>query len=163
MKNRPQVPAASPRLLDEDVALALSGKMFATRAGDDHLLDRVRGRLLESIADESQQRLHATVRATDTSWEELAPGVLRKLLFETAEAVSSMVRLAPGAVVPGHAHLIDEECIVLEGTLRIGSDLLLLPGDFHVGRRGVPHADASTDTGALVYLRSARQDPQLVR
>ena len=162
MKKSSHAAAASPPLLDDDVARALSGPVFAGRAADDALLDRVRGRLLRTIADESAQQ-HATVRAADASWEQVAPGVLRKLLFETAEAVSSMVRLAPGAVVPGHGHPIDEECIVLEGTLRIGTDLLLLPGDFHVGRRGVPHAAASTDTGALVYLRGAKQAPELVR
>lgn len=161
MKSRPHTAAAAPPLLDDDVARALSGPMLASPPADDCLLDRVRGRLLATIAGESGQQ-HATVRADDASWEQVAPGVQRMLLFETADAVSCMMRLSPGAVVPGHGHPIDEECIVLEGTLRIG-DLLLLPGDFHVGRRGVPHAAAGTDTGALVYLRGARPTPALSR
>lgn len=47
--------------------------------------------------------------------------------------------------------------MVLEGSLRIGDDLVLHAGDFHVGRQGSMHAAASTETGALVYLRGARE------
>lgn len=130
--------------------------MAAPRPGDDEMLDRVRSRVLRSIEEESAARRHTTVRAADASWQTVGPGVQRKLLFQTDDAVSCLFRFAPGTVVPAHQHPIDEECLVLEGSLRIGADLVLLPGDFHVGRRDVPHADARTDTGALVYLRAAR-------
>jgi quercetin dioxygenase-like cupin family protein len=69
---------------------------------------------------------------------------------------ASLLRLAAGTTVPGHAHTIHEECLVLEGTLKIGQDLVLHAGDFHVGIQGVPHADASTDTGAVVFLREGK-------
>lgn len=66
-----------------------------------------------------------------------------------------MLRLAPGAVVRGHLHPADEECVVLEGSLRIGSDLVLGQGDYHVAASGSVHEDVTTETGALLYIRGA--------
>jgi quercetin dioxygenase-like cupin family protein len=123
---------------------------------DDALLDRVRARVMREVAAQAQSVLHTTVRAGDRPWEPVAPGVERRVLFETDTTLSSLLRLAAGTTVPGHAHPIHEECLVLEGTLKIGQDLLLHPGDFHVGLQGVPHADASTDTGAVVFLREGK-------
>ncbi|MEO5670845.1 MAG: cupin domain-containing protein [Ramlibacter sp.] len=143
-----------------DVAAALDRQAGAVAPGDGAVLERVRQNVLSQIAKESQGRVHTTVRAGEQPWEQVSEGVERKLLFETADSVSSLLRLAPGAAVPGHAHLIDEECLVLEGTLRIGVDLLLRAGDFHVGLKGVPHAQASTETGVIVFLREGRQQAQ---
>lgn len=123
---------------------------------DEALLQRVRARVMREVAAQSQAMLHTTVRADERPWETIAPGLQRKLLFETATAISSLLRLAPGTTVPGHAHPIHEECLVLEGTLKIGQDLVLRQGDFHVGMQGVAHADASTDTGAVVFLREGK-------
>ncbi len=64
------------------------------------------------------------------------------------------MRFAPGASVARHMHRADEECVVLEGSVRIG-DLLLHAGDFHLGREGSEHPLATTDTGAVFYLRGA--------
>ena len=139
-----------------DIADALDQRICPEQPGDAALLERVRDKVMQDIATGSQSRLHATVRADAQPWIQVSPGVECKLLFETPLSVSSLMRLAPGTTVPGHEHPIDEECLVLEGTLRIGVDLLLRAGDFHVGLRGVPHADASTQTGAVVFLRQAR-------
>jgi quercetin dioxygenase-like cupin family protein len=152
----PTPPEDRTSVLDADVARQLDQLLAAEQPGDAELLARVRGRVLEQIAAESQGALHTTVRASDQPWEHVAQGIERKLLFSTPTSVSSLVRLAPGASVPGHVHTIHEECLVLEGTLRIGTDLLLKAGDFHVGMQGVPHATASTQTGAVVFLREGR-------
>jgi quercetin dioxygenase-like cupin family protein len=144
-------------LLDEDVESALEREVFAPRPQDDALLARVRANLMGRIAaGQKSASPHLTVRADDDGWELLQPGVRRKVLLETDSTVSCLMRLDAGIVMPGHSHPIDEECLVLEGTLRIGTDLLLHAGDFHVGRQGVDHAEASTDTGTLLYLRSGK-------
>jgi quercetin dioxygenase-like cupin family protein len=127
------------------------------RPGDLELLQRVRGRLVDAVTHRTSV-LHQTVRADEGCWQSIGPGVERKVLWETTDTLSCLMRLAPGALVAGHAHPLDEECVVLEGSLRIGDDLVLHAGDFHVGVRGVRHEAAHTDTGAVVYLRSAR-DP----
>lgn len=145
----------TPQALEADIRQSLEQALGAGRPGDAELLARVKGRVVEAIERKSAL-LHRTVRAQAGVWEPVAPGVERKLLWETADATSCMVRLAPGTSFPPHGHPLDEECMVLEGSLRIGPDLLLLPGDFHVGLRGIAHATISTDDGVLCYLRTAR-------
>lgn len=120
---------------------------------DAALLARVRERVLLGIAGDAGG--HRTVRGGEAGWEEVFPGLRRKILHAADGAVSSLLRLDAGAVVPGHMHAMDEECLVLEGVVHIGEDVVLQAGDFHVARRGVWHADASTPTGALLYLRGA--------
>jgi quercetin dioxygenase-like cupin family protein len=122
--------------------------------GDDALIARVRNRVLAAIAPDPRVPF-STVPASDEGWTEIGPGVSRKVLWTTPSAQSCLVRLAPGAAVPGHAHPIDEECVVLQGCLRIGADVVLHPGDFHVARAGTRHELASSEAGALVYLRGA--------
>ena len=46
-----------------------------------------------------------------------------------------------------------EEVVVLEGELHIGSEIVR-SGDFHLARRGVPHGDLTSPTGALFYIRT---------
>ena len=142
--------------LEMDVRQALDAALCPQGSGDSALLARVKARVLTAVTGKTGA-LHGTVRAEAGAWEPVSPGVERKLLWESGDSLSCMLRLAPGAVVAAHGHLLDEECVVLEGSLRIGSDLVLHVGDFHVGVHGVAHAETSSETGAMVYLRGARQ------
>jgi anti-sigma factor ChrR (cupin superfamily) len=123
-------------------------------AADADLIARVRAKVMNAVTQATSD-LHRTVRAGEGDWRQIAPGIERKLLWERGVASSCMLRVAPGASFPGHNHPIDEECVVLEGSLRIGS-LLLRPGDFHVGLSGVEHEAVSTDDGCLCFLRTAK-------
>lgn len=122
---------------------------------DAPLIARVRAKVMEVVARESA-RAHCTVRAGAGGWETVAPGVQRRLLWERGDAASCMIRLAPGTSFPPHNHPMDEECVILEGSLRIGAELVLRPGDFHVGVDGVEHEIVSTEDGCLCFLRTAR-------
>lgn len=84
----------------------------------------------------------------------MVPGIERKVLHESGGVMSYLLKFAPGAVLPAHRHPVDEECVVIEGTLRIG-DRLLPAGSFHMVRADVLDADSSSDEGALIYLRGA--------
>lgn len=144
-----------PQALEADIRQSLDQALQAQQAGDAELLGRVKTRVMGAIVEKSVL-LHRTVRAETGTWEPLAPGVERKLLWETGDATSCLVRLAPGASFPPHGHPIDEETVILEGSLRIGADLLLRVGDFHVGLSGVEHEAVSTQEGCLCFLRTAR-------
>ena len=122
-------------------------------ASDADLIARVRARVMDAVAQQTSG-LHRTVRAAAGDWEQLAPGVERKVLWERGGATSCMVRLAPGTSFPAHNHPIDEETVILEGSLRIG-DVLLRPGDFHVGRSGIEHEALVSEEGCLCFLRTA--------
>ena len=149
------------KLIASDVRQILDAALCPQGTGDAALLARVKERVLTAVVSKTSV-LHSTVRAGAGEWEPVSVGLERKLLWETADAISCLLRLAPGAVVAGHTHLMDEECIVLEGSLRIGCDLTLHAGDFHVGVRGVAHELATTEAGAVVFLRSAKPRLELL-
>lgn len=150
-------PCEADRDLDAEMRQALDERLGCSHHDDDALLARVKARVLQSIAAEGDVQ-HRTVRAADGDWREVAPGVERKLLWTGGPTESWMVRLAPGAVARAHLHPMDEECVVLEGSLRIGAGLLLLKGDFHVAASGSMHDTVTTDTGALIYIRGAPKE-----
>jgi quercetin dioxygenase-like cupin family protein len=147
--------------LQAETRRSLDEALCPRRPDDEALLARVKQRVLTAVTEKTAA-LHGTVRAEAGEWERVSLGVERKLLWESHDAMSCLLRLAPGAMVGAHAHPIDEECIVLEGSIRIGSELLLKVGDFHVGVQGVAHEAATSETGALVYLRAAKPGRELV-
>jgi mannose-6-phosphate isomerase-like protein (cupin superfamily) len=148
-------PNSSPRepALDGDVRRTLDEQLGLPLVQEDALIARAKARVMGLVRAEAQAG--HTVRASHEGWQIIAPGVERKMLWATATEQSCLIRAARGASLPAHAHRLDEECLVLEGTLRFGSSLVLHAGDFHVGRKGSTHEVASTDTGVLVYLRGA--------
>ncbi|WP_228488304.1 cupin domain-containing protein [Caenimonas koreensis] len=140
--------------LDPDIAQALNAAQRATSsAGDDAAVERVRSRLMQNIAADSASH-HTFVPAGQGPWRNFLPGIQRKVLQEQAGVMSYLLKFAPGAVLPAHRHPVDEECVVLEGTLRIG-DHLLPPGSFHAVRKDVLDCDSSSDEGCVIYLRGA--------
>ncbi|MBG9390537.1 cupin domain-containing protein [Caenimonas aquaedulcis] len=125
---------------------------------DQALLARVKARVMKAIREQATSRPAnpQVVRLGDAAgWETVAAGIERKMFWSADEVRSCLVRVAPGTTVPGHLHEVDEECLVLAGSCRIGPDIELRTGDFHVGRRGTWHGDAYTETGATLYLRGS--------
>lgn len=147
---RPAAPHASA--LDADIVDVLNDAVSPTPV-DQALLARVKRRVLARIA-ESQAAEHLTVRAEDGRWQPYGPGLSLKVLHEADGVMSYLLRLAPGAVLPPHRHPLDEECVVLEGALRIG-DLEVGAGGFHLGRKDVLHMPIVSEHGALIFLRGA--------
>ncbi len=117
-------------------------------------IHRVRSKMLANIAEDAVIA-HTTVHAHENTWQPFLDRIEFKLLNHVAGVASYLLRLQPGAVLPAHRHPIDEECIVLEGELRIGERLVLKAGGFHLARKELPHADITTDSGAVIFLRGA--------
>jgi ChrR Cupin-like domain len=160
MKRRPKAntPQTSAKLvatsaLDADIVNALDGA-GASDVAPDSLVDRLRAKVLITIADDVVDA-HTTVHAHENTWQPFRERIEFKLLNHVDGVASYLLRLQPGAVLPAHRHPIDEECVVLEGELRIGERLVLKAGGFHLARKELPHADITTDTGALIFLRGA--------
>ena len=120
----------------------------------DESVARVRRKVFDRIAQQSTGR-HLTVRAGPDGWVPLLEGIRCKVLRDEGAVLSCLLLLAPGAILPTHRHRIDEECIVLDGELRIGDSLVVHAGDYHIGRAGVLHAPITTARGALVFLHGA--------
>jgi quercetin dioxygenase-like cupin family protein len=93
-----------------------------------------------------------TVRAAAVAWNELAPGVTVKLLRVDEQNMTAYIRMAPGSVFGGHRHSQDEECLILEGEIFIGTHRLHA-GDMHVAEAGTEHAMVTSPRGALMLVR----------
>lgn len=117
---------------------------------------RLKQRLLRAIATEATPR-HLTVTADAALWQPFGPGLQIKVLHTSGGTMSYLVRLAAGASLPAHRHPVDEECVVLEGEVSIGT-LRLAAGGFHLGRRGLPHDRLQSEQGAVIFLRGAVPD-----
>ena len=138
--------------LDADILDALNAAQ-APSAEDDAAVERVRAKLIKRIAADSTPH-HVAISADQGQWHRLLPGIERKVLHESAGVMSYLLRFAPGAVLPAHRHPVDEECVVLEGTICVGP-LVLGAGGFHRVPAGVLDAETTTESGAVIYLRGA--------
>jgi Anti-sigma factor len=80
-------------------------------------------------------------------------GVSSKTLYADPETgmVTSLLRMEPGASYPAHHHVGVEQCLVLEGTVRLG-DIALESGDFEFATVGTNHGVVQTDTGCILLL-----------
>lgn len=92
-----------------------------------------------------------TVTASDGSWRAIGDGVEEKTLWGDGVRTSRFLRLGPGAVVPGHAHPIAEETLVIDGDVFFG-DILVCARELHVAPAGSRHPEVTSDAGALLYV-----------
>jgi anti-sigma factor ChrR (cupin superfamily) len=90
----------------------------------------------------------------DEGWVALGKRVQAKVLHDDGNHLSWLLKLLPGGGLPEHDHADGaEECMVLEGQLRInGVDFWA--GDFQIALPGSVHHEVSSEQGSLVYLRS---------
>ena len=95
----------------------------------------------------------------EPAWEQVAPGILCKLLATDAKAhrVSMLVRLLPGVEYPAHTHAGLEELFLLDGELWI-DERKLYPGDYN--RAEAPSGDKRvwSETGCTCVLITSTQD-----
>ena len=149
----PQRPPDQPEMLDEATVRAIGEALVpaelpaARRAA---LRERVM-----SFASGAPPENTETIRGAELAWHQVFPKVWAKVMKrDVANNLQIMLfRMEPGGVVPAHAHQLDEECLVLEGEVLVGSHPVR-KGDMHLARAGARHPDLWTRTGALVMVRS---------
>lgn len=117
----------------------------------------IRRRVMERVADADAS--HLTIAADQGGWQPFLDGVEIKVLHEQGSALSYLLRLSPGATLPAHRHPQDEECVVLQGRLRVGTQVEIGPGGYHLAHGGALHATISSATGATIFLRGAVPAP----
>jgi quercetin dioxygenase-like cupin family protein len=96
-------------------------------------------------------------------WQPTAvPGIDVRALHvdEARDAVTMLIRMAPGTSYPRHRHGGDEECFVIRGVLKI-EDHVLRAGDYQFAPRGSIHGVQSTDEGCMLLIVSSRHDELL--
>lgn len=117
--------------------------------------DAMRARLLQRL-DPPPPEGSRTQRAETMHWQVVLPAVEVKVLHQDRERdqQTALWRLRPGAIIPAHQHATVEECFVLAGAIRIG-DHAVRQGDMHVAEPGCLHPETTSETGALLLIRSA--------
>ena len=159
MNERDDPPNDSAEALDSELRRTLT-RALANEPDvpplDAAIRARIQARILERVRDREPEGTF-TLRAHEGSWVDYLPGIRRKVLRvdERLDCVSALYRLAPGASLPPHPHSQVEECLLLEGELRIG-EFRLGPGDWHMAEPGSTHPEFVADNGALFFLRSER-------
>lgn len=145
----------TPSKLDADLLLLIDDAIEPDPADaqDAAMHERVKRKLLRRIAADTTDR-HVTHHPGPQDWQPFGEGVQIKVLHQSGGVMSYLLRLQAGASLPAHRHPIDEECVVLEGEVQIGS-LTLAAGGFHLGRKDVLHDRLASAGGALIYLRGA--------
>ena len=147
-------PLASPsvklrqRLLDA-VGTAVTGPSAAAR-GD---TPRVSSGVL------LQQPGLLISRSQDITWEEVAPGIARKLLYLDVERAyaTSLIRLAADTRYPSHRHADVEEILVLEGDLQLHG-VTMRAGDYCRAEPDSIHLETYTESGCLLLQLTSQHD-----
>jgi quercetin dioxygenase-like cupin family protein len=90
----------------------------------------------------------------------LTPGVAIKVLRKDSKANNQtiLVRMLPGSGLRAHSHTQDEECLVLQGEIFIGTHRLG-SGDMHFALAHVDHDAVVSPRGALLLVRAEIPDP----
>lgn len=93
-----------------------------------------------------------TARERDAVWEDYAPGIRRRVLWQADGAVAYIARAVNGAAVPSHGHHRDEESLMLDGDLFLG-DILIRAGDVQLAPAGLVHDTVQAGSDCMVYIR----------
>jgi hypothetical protein len=109
---------------------------------------------LESLPAAEQTWWRSDDATQAAQWEPMSEGVEIKGLRCVGDVVSTLARIAPGALVVDHGHRLDEDCMMLQGDLFLG-DILLRENDYQLAPAGGAHLNSMSDTGALFYFHGA--------
>ena len=102
----------------------------------------------------------AILRGGTGKWRESGfPGIQFQLLHHDKQAnlMTQLVRMSAGAIYPGHHHKMDEQCFVLEGSVRL-DNMVLRTGDYGRASAQTDHHMMTTETGCTVLLINCPHD-----
>jgi quercetin dioxygenase-like cupin family protein len=93
------------------------------------------------------------VPAAEGQWRDTSvPGVsMRRLFRDRRGAITALVRMTPGARLPGHRHRTAEQFYMLEGDAHVAGQLLRA-GDYHRAPRATAHEPSHTERGCTFLL-----------
>jgi anti-sigma factor ChrR (cupin superfamily) len=93
------------------------------------------------------------------SWEEVVPGIRRKLLFvdEERHYNTALVRVEAGTRYPSHRHADVEELMVLEGDLNVHG-VSMRAGDYCRAEPHTVHQETFSESGCLLLLLTSERD-----
>ena len=111
------------------------------------LIAAVVGALLWTSAFAGNHSEDHLVRSSDIAWQEVIPGIELALGWGSPDAGDDiwLIRMAPGAALPSHAHTNDYWGMTVQGTWvhihEDGSETATTPRDYAFVEGGVFHGD----------------------
>jgi anti-sigma factor ChrR (cupin superfamily) len=142
---------------DKALSPAWTGQLAQNLRTESGLSPEAQARIKQSIlqkiaAPTADSKVHNVRR--DEGWVNLGKRVQAKVLHDDGTSLSWLLKLLPGGGLPEHDHADGaEECMVLEGQLRING-VEFFAGDYQIALPGSVHHEVSSEQGSLVYLRS---------
>lgn len=98
------------------------------------------------------------VDPSDCTWVERRPGVFWKILWEEGDRRAVLMRYQPGATIPRHRHLGDEQIWVLEGSVTDDTGTCV-KGNYARRPPGCVHTVQSRDGALVLAIMSGGTEP----
>jgi anti-sigma factor ChrR (cupin superfamily) len=142
------------------VSAAEADRVIATLP-DEKPLARVKEAVMRGSSNPSAAA-NVILRATEGRWKKTLPGIEAKRLFvdPVTKSVTSLVRVAAGAIYPAHIHKGLEHLYVIDGDI-VFEDHTLSTGDYEVRFPDTRHSSATTAPGEgclLLVINSGRDE-----
>ena len=98
------------------------------------------------------------VTAADRPWVERRPGVHWKVLWEEGDRKAVLMRYDPGATIPRHRHLGDEQIFVLDGGVSDDTGTCT-KGNYARRPPGCVHTVTSRDGALVLAIMTGGTEP----
>ena len=95
----------------------------------------------------------ALIHLEEGEFEPFLPGIQVKTLRRDAHTETTLWRLAPGAMIPGHGHSAEEECVVIAGDISYAGQRMGV-GDYLRANAGEMQSSIVSQNGALLMIRA---------
>jgi anti-sigma factor ChrR (cupin superfamily) len=149
--------AASPALRDEVASLRAVADELLLAVDPVEPRPAVREQLLARVAAQTSRTARPPLPdllfalEPDAAWNDVAPGLQRRLLSRGPDATSYVLRVAPGATIPAHDHSAVEHLYVLTGSIDVDGTLCHA-GDYHRAAQGTHHRAPYSAEGCTVLV-----------
>lgn len=152
--------ATTPVVPSETVRRRLLDSLTAEpqrSAARPELLMMARGEVTKGILLQQPGLLIA--RCADMPWEEVSPGISRKVLSVDSDRSynTCLIRAEAGARYPSHRHAGVEELLVLEGDLHVHG-VVMRRGDYCRAEADSIHEETFTEFGCLLLQVASQLD-----
>jgi hypothetical protein len=145
---RLHTPALDAAILDWERRLAPLTGLAGVRSAPEALFDRISG-----VIARERRELGGLVSESfvEGAWAPFLPGIEKKRLWSDD---AFMLRCAPGAIIPPHAHARHEHLVIISGDFSLGGRTFRV-GDYHGAPAGNDHGLGRTEDGCILLVQLA--------
>jgi hypothetical protein len=158
MKNKMTLNQHGPGLLTPEWLglLGVANSVSADAPLNEEDITQIKTSLMSRIrAGKPQAKMQEhQIISKDADWQIITPKIHVKVLRNDGVTMSWLLKLLADTRLAAHAHTdCDEECLVMEGAIRLDGKILTA-GDYTVAKQGTDHFDVYSEQGCLLFLKS---------